>query len=84
MVSRNPEDRDTLLSRESTKSSSETEEDQSAMIPTLNATDLFKNRSMPSKKELHDWHTYLNCYLFYSKNTTIFELASFSKNIQNI
>jgi len=60
MVSRNPEDRDMPLSRESIKSSSETEEDQSATIPTSSVTDPFKNKWMPSKKEQHDHSSYLN------------------------
>jgi len=42
------------LSRESIKSSSETEEDQSVTIPTSSVTDHFKNRLMHSKRELHD------------------------------
>ena len=58
--SKSPEDKSTPLSKESTNVSSETEEDQSAMIPTLNATEPSKKESLPTKPRTRDDIIYLN------------------------
>jgi len=55
MVSKSQEDRNTALWVELTKSSWETEEDQSAMIPTSSEAEHFKKELTPSKKELLDY-----------------------------
>jgi len=50
-------------SRESTRSSSETEEEQSETIPTSNETELSKKESQPSKPKTRDQSTLFNAYL---------------------
>ena len=58
--SKNPEDKSTPLSRESTNASSETEEDQFATIPTSNVTEPSKRESPPTEPRMRDRHIYLN------------------------
>jgi hypothetical protein len=65
------------LSRESTNASLETEEEQSAMIPTSSATEPLKRELPPTKQGMRDRHIYLN-------NTTLIIIYPIAKPIQHL